>query len=128
MRHATFNAIACLARFKLPDHYVRSTEYTHACDWSRTVGWQDQVYNRGIFTSDDALVMMAGRPPILPTCPTCAIFVDMALEAGNAIEQELILKLEDEQRREKANEQTVQGRATPGASEESRLESTKAEN
>ena len=73
MRHATFLAIATLS-----GQYIGTgPPNIKACDWIEV-----SVYATA-FGVGDAEQLLGGRLPWsgIPTCPRCAVFVDMALES-----------------------------------------------
>ena len=93
IRHATVNAIWCLAR-GLED-YPRDSgwAYIQACDWTNTT-----CGSIDCFTAMKAVYLMRGLRVEMPTCPNCAVFVDMAILEGMKVEQEAKDKAKREER------------------------------
>lgn len=78
IRHATVNAIACLSRVPQEESWV----LVKACQWELISVMEGDYY----FAARDAVNLMNRAPyVVLPTCPTCAMFVDMALDDGERV-------------------------------------------
>jgi hypothetical protein len=75
VRHATCRAIWYLRweDFKERDVYAG----LKACTW-KDFHW-GEWHNEGQFTMRDAIALRAGRHVTLPTCPSCAVLVDVAI-------------------------------------------------
>lgn len=81
MRHATWNAIAYLANAtNACPRFVNACDwhprFVNACDWQRA-----DEHDGGAWCGNDAWALLHNDGESLPTCPTCAVFVDLALEA-----------------------------------------------
>ena len=74
MRHATWNAILAIAGPQASEKCNSlMISRVRACDW-RALG-DDESH----FKDVEAALLVGGYSADLPTCPTCAVFVDMAL-------------------------------------------------
>lgn len=69
VRHATANSIAVLSGVRADNMRLDHT----ACLWEPTTTWS--------FNAADADELLVGGDCVLPTCPQCAVLVDMALES-----------------------------------------------
>lgn len=89
MRHATWKAI----RFILGvlDDNGEATNHIRACDWA--AGTDSESFEMRTVHN-----LIGGESVEMPDCPTCALFVDMAMEIRAAAEQS---KLEDEMEHER---------------------------
>lgn len=104
-KHATYNAIACLARFNTDSDNVM---FRQACDWDIRL----TAYSY-YFSANDSVRLMQGQAGVLlPTCPTCAVFVDQALEAGMEVEQAAKYR-EEESVKEMVLESTTKNNSQP---------------
>jgi len=72
LRHATFLAIAKLSGQYHP--HGDAAMSIKACDW--TGAWGNDGFDYGAATR-----LLSGDAVRMPTCPACAVFVDMALES-----------------------------------------------
>jgi hypothetical protein len=80
--HATWNAIGTLLG---EDRRGPGVPALRACSWSRiNLG----LYPYDAFEAWHARDLLRGEAVDLPTCPTCAVFVDMALEIRMQAQQE----------------------------------------
>lgn len=80
--HATVWAIQSLFRHNqlTPDAMLAWPSATQACDWARSLHAADSA-----FAEESAAALVNGETleDPLPTCPICALFVDLALrESG----------------------------------------------
>lgn len=76
MRHATVNATFFLYKWFEDNRYSGRTSRL-ACDWScREFGCFESDY----FDVTAAINLISGRRSELPTCPECAVLVDLAIQ------------------------------------------------
>lgn len=78
MRHATVQAIRHVSGIRpVVETGALASPETAACDWAQ------HAPNEESFGLSAARALVVGAPAELPTCPTCALFVDLALlESG----------------------------------------------
>lgn len=77
--HATVWAIQWIVRDEVDfDAVVSWPSAIQACDWTRTTRGEDLT-----FAEESAAALVKGKASKdpLPTCPECAVLVDLALEA-----------------------------------------------
>lgn len=85
MTHATFWSIQILLGIEDPKIIASGfSACTKACDWSENVEWDDATFSavHGMVLLRETRVKAYEHhwPVTLPTCPKCAVFIDMALE------------------------------------------------
>ena len=76
MRHATVNATFFLYEW-FEDNTYSGRESRIACDWSDCEGG---CLESEYFNDNAAIKLINGRQCELPTCPECAVLVDLAIQ------------------------------------------------
>lgn len=111
MRHATVVAIQRLiGSYDGKDHWDHQLAdwlgidrrepnvWGVACDWTRP----SSNIGDDVFWLVDAILLIGGKPCVLPDCPTCAAFIDLALSIRAEESQERINAELDAERRKTA--------------------------
>lgn len=97
MRHATWNAIAAITGTRSA---LNTANGVRACDWVETPDRDNDAFDA------TAATKLVGDYPApvdraLPTCPLCALFVDMALQIRSESEQALAVAAMEAERKAK---------------------------